>query len=189
MMTQDLRPCGQHIRPPIPDTSFFSSRWGTAGLIILILPSFPRPNSNTLPGPVFLGEGRSASGREGPREDTVQSPSSSAPESWKSPSSPPSSAGSSGSGYAAVCVAVFGPALATSGTFHTITCTSCSTPSNLWGWTKREGDALRTVQRADDGLSGRAASNSCFSLESSCAQVVSAPSPRQSRFSQHGQTE
>lgn len=51
------------------------------------------------------------------------------------------------------------------------------------------GGVLRSVQRGDDGLSCSGARNSCFSLESSCAQVVSAPSPRQSRFSQHGQTE
>ena len=58
------------------------------------------------------------------------------------------------------------------------------------GVDRTEGDGtLRTVQRADDGLSGSAARNSGISLESSCAQAVSAPSPRQSRFSQHGQTE
>ena len=58
-----------------------------------------------------------------------------------SPSPPPSSEGGSGSGCAAVGVEVFGPAMATSGTLHTITCTSCSTPSNLWGWTKRKAAA------------------------------------------------
>ena len=50
------------------------------------------------------------------------------------------------------------------------------------------GGVIRTVRRADDGVSGSGASNPCFSLESWCAQVVSAPSPRRSRFSQHGQT-
>ena len=34
------------------------------------------------------------------------------------------------------------------------------------------GGTFGTVQRADDGLSGGGAGNSCFSLESSCAQVV-----------------
>lgn len=51
------------------------------------------------------------------------------------------------------------------------------------------GGAFGTVQRADDELSGSGASNSCFSLESWCAQVVCAPSPRRSRFSQRGQKE
>lgn len=51
------------------------------------------------------------------------------------------------------------------------------------------GGALLSVQRADDGISGSEAGNSCFSLESWCAQVVSAPLPRQSRCSQHGQAE